>query len=208
MDQKQIDEFFLGIIDQVISLEKLPAELKSSMLEYMAFRRELTKESDRGCALLAAANLDSMLEDLLRRKLIGSKAHKDSLFGYTGPVGSFSSRILLSYSIGLISEDCLHDIQIIRKIRNDFGHMPTIISFEDDKMKSLCQSLRLNAYAKSVRARQKFVNSVSGISGQLEAAIISCDPFEAAPNLNMEQRKQYFDKVFGELKKTLDKSLE
>jgi DNA-binding MltR family transcriptional regulator len=68
----------------------------------MNFRRELTKETDRGCALMAASFLDYELEKLLREKLVGSKNHLDTLFEFNGPLGTFSSRIRLSYSLGLI----------------------------------------------------------------------------------------------------------
>jgi len=92
------------LFEKIMPFEKLPSECKVLVFEGIAFRRELTKESDRGCALLAAAHLDYMLESVLRKKMIGSKNHLDSLFNFNGPVGTFSGRILLAHSIGLLSK--------------------------------------------------------------------------------------------------------
>lgn len=79
--------------------------------------------------MLAAAHLDFLLEQLLREILVGSKKHHDKLFDFNGPLGTFSCKVSLSYSLGLISFEMMHDINIIRRIRNEFGHSPFIISF-------------------------------------------------------------------------------
>src|SRR5690606_30701176 len=109
------------LMEELIPFEKLPSDLKTFAFEYIEFRRELSKESDRGCAMLAASHIDYMLELLLTRIMAGNKSHHEQLFSFNGPFGTFSSKILVCYSLGLISSDALTDIQIIRKIRNEFG---------------------------------------------------------------------------------------
>src|SRR5690606_6959786 len=187
-----------------IPFDKLPPEIKQSTFEYITFRRELTKESDRGCALLAAAHLDFMLEKLLRKKLLGTKKHFETLFGFTGPLGTFSSRIMLCYSIGLISPDTLHDIQIVRKIRNEFGHSPSIIDFENPKIKEQCDKMKSNVHEKGSSPRNKFLNVVSGISGQIEAKTIICQKFETEPEMDLSKRKENFDKMMEIIRKVIE----
>lgn len=192
------------LMDAFIPFDKLPPEIKQSAFEYIAFRKELTKESDRGCALLAAAHLDFMLEQLLRKKLLGNKTHFKTLFGVTGPLGTFSSRIMICYSIGLISADILHDIQIIRKIRNDFGHSPSIINFDNIKIKEQCDKMKLNVHEEGVSPRYKFLNVVSGISGQIEAKTIKCQKFEPEPERDLNKRKEDFDQIMTIIRKALE----
>jgi DNA-binding MltR family transcriptional regulator len=107
--------------------------LRENILEWVTFTSELSKESDRGCALLAASHLDFLIEDLLKVKMVGTKKQVQSLFDFNGPMGTFSSRILISFSIGLISKSYVKDLQIIRKVRNEFGHSPSIINFDNER---------------------------------------------------------------------------
>ncbi len=193
------------LVEAVIPFDKLPPEIKASTFEYIEFRRELSKESDRGCSLLAAAHLDDLLKQLLKKRLIGNKKHFELLFAVTGPLGSFSSRTLLSYSIGLISSHTFHDIQKIRKIRNEFGHTKSIITFESQKIKDLCDELKLTIADKASTARDKFLNSVSGISGQLEAFISLSKTIKEKNNPDLEKRKKVYERMMtlinSELKK-------
>jgi DNA-binding MltR family transcriptional regulator len=184
----------MKMFEETMPLEILPDEVKASMLEYFTFRMELTSESDRGCALLAGAHLDFMLLSLLQKKMLGDKKHFESLFGFNGPAGTFSSRMLLCYSMGLITKNTLHDIKIIKKIRNEFGHSVSIISFEEQNIKDLCGKLVHNVLDKE-SPRSKFLNSVSGISGQLQSEIHLCKKFEEMKELDLKERKEGFDKI-------------
>jgi hypothetical protein len=203
-NQDKILEFEKELMDAVIPFDKLPTEIRQSTFEYFTFRKELTKESDRGCALLAAAHLDFMLEKLLRKKLLGNKKHFETLFGFSGPLGTFSSRILLCYSIGLISADTLHDIQIVRKIRNEFGHSHSIIDFENQKIKEQCEKLRSNVHEIGASSRHRFLNVVSGISGQIEAKIFMCQKFDTEPEMDLSKRKENFDKMMEIIRKVIE----
>lgn len=59
----------------------------------MEINRELRNESDRGCCLIASSLLESELEHLLKCKLLGSKKHKDDLFNFNGPLGTFCQKL-------------------------------------------------------------------------------------------------------------------
>jgi hypothetical protein len=81
---------------EMILPKEFPENLKNDMNEYIYFRKELTSESDRGCALLAASHLDFLLEKLLSIKLIGTKKQKKQIFDFNGPLGTFSGRIIMA----------------------------------------------------------------------------------------------------------------
>jgi DNA-binding MltR family transcriptional regulator len=80
--------------------------------------------SDRSCVIVAAAYIDELLEYLLKNFLYSPSSEKEDkdLFSGYGPLSSFSSKILLSYRLGLISNYEYKTLQIIRKIRNAFAH--------------------------------------------------------------------------------------
>jgi DNA-binding MltR family transcriptional regulator len=80
----------------------------------------LFKESDRGCALVGGAILDEALADLLRAALAPDT--DANLFGQDSVLGAFSSRIKLAKAIGLINATDFHDLDLVRKIRNDAAH--------------------------------------------------------------------------------------
>jgi hypothetical protein len=147
----------------------------------MNFRRELTKETDRGCALMAASFLDYELEKLLREKLVGSKNHLDTLFEFNGPLGTFSSRIRLSYSLGLIPKEIMLDLEIIRKVRNEFGHKYEPIYFDTSGIKDRLLNLKSHAYSKGEgRPRDFFTNTVYGVLAEIHVSKIKKEKFGEA----------------------------
>lgn len=199
-----IEDFDPEKLNDILQNDILPPEILNSTNEYLVFRRELTEESDRGAALLASSHLEFMLEQLLRKKLIGSKKEFKLLFGFTGPLGTFSSRILMSYSLGLISKNTLHDVQIIRRIRNEFGHNASVSTFENQKVTDLCSNLVLSIHAKNARPRSKFLNVVSAISGQIEAEIMIGEKFEKHQDFNIKSRQEKFDRLLEFIKRGND----
>ncbi len=139
----------------------------------MEFRNQLDSETDRGWSLMAASYLDYELERLLRVKLVGGKKHLDLLFDYSGPLGTFSSKINIAYSLGFISKISLNDLNLIRKIRNDFGHTHHSLNFESENIKSKVNNLKSNYYKPNeIRLRGIFTNTVSGIMAEIHASLI------------------------------------
>jgi len=103
---------------------------------------EARDESDRSAALILSSNLDNCLRNLLDGHFIPiSPDHDDYLFKGHGPLSTFSSRIYISFSLGLINDSEFHDLNLIRKIRNKFAHDEERISFESDPIRSWCYSL-------------------------------------------------------------------
>lgn len=80
--------------------------------------------SDRSSVIVSAAYVDELLEYLIKCFLTftpNEKEDNELFLGY-GPLSSFSSKILLSYRLGLISDYEYKALQVIRKIRNAFAH--------------------------------------------------------------------------------------
>lgn len=165
---------------------KLPKELMDASLEYFSVRKELITESNRGCALLATSQLEIALEKLLRKKIVGNKKHKDSLFNLNGSLGTFSSKVQISYSIGLISKIEKDDLNLIRKIRNEFGHSYRIIDFEDEKIKLFCDKIQLYRPSNKTN-RSKFLSSVSFILGGVIGQTYKEGAFKELKSMSKEE---------------------
>jgi DNA-binding MltR family transcriptional regulator len=146
-------------------------------------RKLLEKESDRGCCLLAVSFLDNELKLLLEEKLIGDAKFKNNLFDVNGPLGNFSSKINLSFSIGVICNELKNDINVIRKIRNEFGHNYTYINFDSAKIKSQILALTYNLYDKSeTTPRVMFINTVTLILSEIHDIFELKNKFKEIPN--------------------------
>ncbi len=100
-----------------------------------------TKESDRGSALIAIAWVDDALEVCLRAFFRDDKNIVDAVLQPMGPLGSFSSRIKTAYLLGIITASLYSELEIMRKIRNDFAHVRQAVRFNDQSIKDRCKSL-------------------------------------------------------------------
>ncbi len=139
--------------------------------DVMEFRSSLSPETDRGCALMAASFLDSELGDLLRSYVVDDRSVADEVFGQARPLGTFSSRIDASYLLGLISANARHDLHLIRKIRNDFGHVHRPLTFEDQSISNRCRELSLTFRNAGDPPRKHFISSAVAILALLHTAM-------------------------------------
>lgn len=120
----------------------LPKDKQEAIQEFFELRVRLSAESDRGCALTAAAYLDESLATLLRKRLVQDKGNIDALINQGRALSTFSARIRIAYAVGLISKDCMSDLNTIRGIRNEFAHLHGPVSFSDQSIAHRCRNLR------------------------------------------------------------------
>ena len=112
------------------------------LTQYNQFEEELHQETDRGAAVMACTMLDWVFKRMLGNFLVKSKIFEELFDGANAPLSSFSNKIKMSYSLGLITQLEYHDINILRRIRNEFAHKFELnFSFEDQKVSSICKNL-------------------------------------------------------------------
>lgn len=105
------------------------------------FVDELKKETDRGLPLVGIALIDEKLRDTLEAFFVSNKSTKKLLDEPNSPLGTFSARIDACYALGLINEYEYQEINLLRKVRNEFAHAKHGVSFKSDKILGLCSSL-------------------------------------------------------------------
>ena len=128
--------------------------------EVQAFRDTLDAETDRGCALMSAAYLDSQLEELIRASLVDDSKIADEFLSQSKPLASFSSRIDLAFLLGRIGKMVHRDLHLIRKIRNDFGHTSTPLDFTHPPIAARCREMYHCFREDDAHPRKRFTNTV------------------------------------------------
>jgi DNA-binding MltR family transcriptional regulator len=104
---------------------------------------QLMKESNRGAVLVGVAYLDDLLIRLFKARLRLTETLSEDLFESSGPLFTLSSRIKVAYSLGWIGPETFRDLNLLRKIRNDFAHLHIPITFEDPSVQSRCRELEM-----------------------------------------------------------------
>jgi hypothetical protein len=104
---------------------------------------EIQRASPRAGALTAQVYVESRLTDCLRQVLSGKPKIVDDFLESEKGAGTFSAKINLAYCLNIVSEDARHDLHLIRKVRNEFGHDLNTRSFDKDPVRSMCASLKL-----------------------------------------------------------------
>ena len=128
------------------------------------FKKVFLKETDRGCALLAASLLDSELETLFSKFFVNNNKIQKKLFSVSGSLGTFSAKIGLSYVLGFVSKRDLNRLHTIREIRNDFGHSFKDLNFTDSKISQKIRSIALDHHSSKYKIRNIFIEVVNKLS--------------------------------------------
>jgi hypothetical protein len=131
------------------------------------FLQYFQKETDRGAALVGAAMIESRLERLLDLTLINNSSKKDVFEGPNSVLGNFSSKIKMSHLLGYITDKEAREINLIRKIRNEFAHNLEEIKFNTQPVSDYCMQLEADTpgdFKKDKNHRGLFINSVALVS--------------------------------------------
>jgi DNA-binding MltR family transcriptional regulator len=82
----------------------------------------LSLESARGLVLAGAAYRDNCLKALLEASFIEDTEIIYAFLDSDGPLSTFSSRMKLTYLLGLLEADEYRDLDLIRKMRKECVH--------------------------------------------------------------------------------------
>ena len=168
--------------------------------KFSAFRKSLSGETDRGCALFAASYLDQALSDLLFLNLVENKHIDKDLFEGTSPLATFSSRITMAFYIGKLSPQMRRELNLIRKIRNEFAHSAENISFESDAIANRCRELQYSYHEPDQRPRGHFTASVCGVLATIQMTGLQSSAMIEKPDdtLNQDEKQKLRTQVAEE----------
>lgn len=106
-----------------------------------ALLSELGEETDRGACLVGASYIDEELEEIISAFTIDRIDPEELFGGPAAPISTFSSKSLVAYSLGLITETEYSEITLIRRIRNEFAHSWEDIDFETESISNRVDNL-------------------------------------------------------------------
>jgi len=118
-------------------------ENKSSANYWSSFLlREFEKETDRAAVILTTSLIENALTTLLQSYLAPVSGRDDEFFeGANAPLSNFSSKIQLACRLGLLSNHLVNDLNLIRKLRNEFAHNVHGSNLDTGKTKDYLTSL-------------------------------------------------------------------
>jgi hypothetical protein len=119
----------------------LPHPLKGELEYVNKILAEIFKESDRSVGVLLGSEMDVQLEKFLTRVFLPKVKKSSRLLEREGALSTFSSRIEISYRMGLIPEVWHHDLHVIRDIRNKCAHGQLGISFSHSPLRDIASNL-------------------------------------------------------------------
>ena len=129
------------------------------LLKIIADYGDIQSYSDRDTVLVLSSIIEELLERILMKSLcIPNKELREQLFQFNGPLGTFSNKNSMAFSIGKISRDVYEDINILRQLRNECAH--NIIQDEIDSQQfteSILPKFRIlnNSKQKDIKAVEK-----------------------------------------------------
>ncbi|EGR3934234.1 MltR family transcriptional regulator [Vibrio cholerae] len=191
MDEEKL-KASLGFLEELMTgtIDVLPEHIGNPIKKILEFRKTLNSETDRGCALMAAAYIDEKLGELLKAYLVDDPKIIERMFDFNGPFGTFSSRIDSTYSLGLLPGNVYKDIHLLRKIRNDFAHVSTPLTFDDEPISSRCRELNLDGKHNTSKPRGKFTRAMMAALGVIELSTQQVNRCSAMPDhdISLNQR--------------------
>jgi len=153
------------------------------------------RTSARATAIVGAAQLDYLLEQVLRHHMIAKP--EGSLFGAYGPLSSFSAKIDLAKSLGILTKGEASDLHRVRKIRNVFAHSLQEVSFRDRSIRDHIHQIQVRAatiLGKKGAPRFDFELCILVLSGfllgRIEEAQILVDPREFVGQLAFAKHRR------------------
>jgi hypothetical protein len=141
---------------------------------WKSMNEELSGESDRAAAIVGCALIDERLAELLDEFLVQNADGRDDLLdseNVNTPLGSFGSRIVAAYAVGLIDKPQRDALRRLKKVRNLFAH-ELGRSFTDKNIATHCVEASKLCPTKNYRRgertpRQLFQDTVAFLAGTI-----------------------------------------
>ncbi len=105
---------------------------------------EISKQTDRGAALIATAYLEERLTDAIKARLVQDLTLENNLFKGSGPLASLSAKINMGFLLGIYEQDIRRFLHTVKDIRNAFAHRPEPMNFKTQKIRDLCSNIDIS----------------------------------------------------------------
>jgi DNA-binding MltR family transcriptional regulator len=147
---------------------------------------EVLNSSERNAVLIAGAAFDVLLERILQKYLRDDSKSTQLI---NGALGRFATRINTCFCLGLISEDELHDLNVIKEVRNSFAHNIFDCDFSNPEVSKIVSSMKLgekaNAQPNVAGTRVYFNICILTLESLLNTRLQSVTPVSTCANMKV-----------------------
>jgi hypothetical protein len=110
------------------------------------FANSIIRSERQGHAAMVM-RITSILEYDLERSIkwefrLLNKQMSDRLFGISRPLGTFAAKIDIAYALEITTDDIHAELNIMRRIRNEFAHAKHSLSLDQEPIKTLFNKLK------------------------------------------------------------------
>jgi DNA-binding MltR family transcriptional regulator len=113
-------------------------------------KKYITEGDPRVSAIMAGAVVNEVLQVAIEYNLISlSKDDREALFENSGPLSTFAAQIRMGYAMGLYGKKLRDDLNVIRKMRNDFAHTLDEIVLSQPEFRNKIASLNASKGTKN-----------------------------------------------------------
>lgn len=102
--------------------------------------------SDRAGAIVASALVEDHLTTVVKKSLHQDDQTIREMFDGTGPLAAFSTKIKMAFLIGILSKRACGNLRYIRRIRNEFAHRPSGMTYDTQPICDLALNLDLHTF--------------------------------------------------------------
>lgn len=135
-------------------------------------------EDERGMVLSVAAYAEDCLGRLLLAYLRKGEYSKGLVHGFNAPLGTLAARIKAAFAVSVLSPEQSRDLDLMRKIRNEFAHQWEGCSLEDEKIMGWIDEMSDSRISppKATTPRSKFRGIMSCVMAELEYLLSTLGP--------------------------------
>ena len=143
-----------------------PFGFKSAISQYERW-------SHAALVLSLTAILDGQLERCLKRAMrpMPNKLYAD-IFDPMRPLGSFASKVVMAYALGVVTRDTYLELEKVRAIRNAFAHSTALLHLDSDSIAPLFTKLRRPAEAEGKDLNLVFLECIKPLEEALEKYLV------------------------------------
>lgn len=104
---------------------------------------EIEAQNDRSAAIVAVSFVETALRATIETEWgIQSETARERLFKGSGPLATFSAKIEIGSAAGILGPRTRGDLNLIRKVRNEFAHFLKPIAFTTPHVMLLCEKMQ------------------------------------------------------------------
>ena len=148
--------------------------LKSEILTFAAALKNVQQRTHSTTVIASAAIMDTQLEKCLKKAMRPMpKKMYEEIFEPMRPLGSFASKITMTYALRIVEKGVYNQLELMRKIRNAFAHSTESLHLGSPEIAPLLERLKASVKLQTKNPDQQYMECIVQIDQVLENYLAS-----------------------------------